>query len=326
MLSVQTTEASTRPAHFGFVYGRASAVQAMNSRLGEIAPTDIPVLLVGETGTGKDAYSRLIHRLSQLRDGGFHKIDCASFNPGHIYSTLASTKASHSAGPQVHTFYLDNVHELDPASQRALLSLLEYGQTSAFGDAHSFRFISSTAVNLEKEVESGKFRRELYFRLNGTCLRLPALRDRVEDIPALAEFFLEKYSSSLKKTPPTLSAQLITELSSCSWPGNIRELENLVRQMVLFGDAHGAIRDFQAANAAMLEPPVSQGVTSLKTASRAASVKAERSLILEALERTHWNRKRAARELQISYKSLLYKIKQIGVTNEKQQEKTEVSA
>jgi DNA-binding NtrC family response regulator len=200
-----------------------------------------------------------------------------------------------------------------------LLSLLpdEENLDSSEG---AFRLISSASINLETEVEAGRFRRELFFRLNGACLRLPPLRNRAEDIPALLDHFLSKHARLLKKPVPVPAAleAAIPSLFGCPWPGNIRELENLARKMVAFGNVQLAMRDLTSARA--IEPPASASghVTSLKAASRAASVKAERELILQALERTHWNRKRAARELQISYKSLLYKIKNIGVTDEKQ--------
>src|SRR5262249_25071190 len=129
--------------------------------------------------------------------------------------------------------------------------------------------------------------------------------------------FLEKYSRTLKKNAPVLTQEVIKSLLSLPWPGNIRELENLARKMIVFGDLRVAMMDFERSAAMKQDFSARVHVTSLKLASRAASEKAERELILQALERTHWNRKRAARELQISYKSLLYKIKQIGVSNEK---------
>jgi DNA-binding NtrC family response regulator len=317
MLGSQTTEILAESVSSGFVYGTNAAIRAVNEMVSEIAPTGIPVLIVGESGTGKDAYARLLHRLSPLREAGFHKIDCASFDACQISSKLAAVRHAHSLNSKFGTLYLDNLHEMDLASQRALLSLLHDDDDSAeFGHGIPVRFASSTTVNLEREVESGRFRRELYFRLNGASLRLPPLRDRIEDVSVLAEYFLKKHSQVLRKNPPPLSSELISTFSSCSWPGNIRELENLVRQIVVFGDPRIAMRDFELAMATKRDIQTGLQPTSLKTAARAASVKAERSLILEALERTHWNRKRAARELQISYKSLLYKIKQIGVTNE----------
>jgi two-component system response regulator AtoC len=194
-----------------------------------------------------------------------------------------------------------------------LLSLLPDGEPSAGNGEKRSRFISSTSRNLEKEVEAGRFRRELYFRINGVILRLPPLRERKEDMPALLEYFLVKHSNELKKDAPELSSDARELMASYDWPGNIRELENLAKKIVAVGDPMLALGDLRATYAGA--PVTSEGphVSSLKVAARAASRRTERELILKALERTHWNRKRAARELQISYKSLLYKIKQIGV-------------
>jgi two-component system response regulator AtoC len=172
--------------------------------------------------------------------------------------------------------------------------------------------VSSTSCNFEKEIEAGRFRLELYFRINGVILRLSPLRDRKEDIPDLLECFLVKHANELKKNTPELSREARKLLFAYDWPGNIRELENVARKIVAVGDAELALGDLRLSRAA--SPAASEGfsVSSLKVAARAASRRTERELILKALEQTHWNRKRAARDLQISYKSLLYKIKQIG--------------
>lgn len=301
----------------GFVFGVSPTVRSLNAAVCEIARTDIPVLLFGESGTGKDSYARLIHRLSPHHDAQFRKINCASVGLNELCAQLRSPERQYASPDNAETIYLDNIQELDVASQRLLLSLLPEEGSADSGDGFPARIISSTAVNLEPEVEAGRFRRELYFRLNGACLRLPLLRDRIEDVPAFVEYFLEKYSHTLKKNAPPLTEEVIRTLVARSWPGNIRELENLARKMIVFGDLQTAMRDFEYSGTA--KPSISAPVqlTSLKLAARAASEKAERELILRALDRTHWNRKRAARELQISYKSLLYKIKQIGVSEEK---------
>ncbi len=141
---------------------------------------------------------------------------------------------------------------------------------------------------------------------------MPPLRDRKEDIPTLLEYFLARHAGELKKAAPVLNNEIMELLASYGWPGNIRELENVTKKIVAVGDAHVALDDLRAPPLGL--PPVDGGpqVTSLKLAARAASRRTERELILKALERTHWNRKRAAQELQISYKALLYKIKRTG--------------
>jgi two-component system, NtrC family, response regulator AtoC len=303
-----------------FVHGIGAAMQSLNDTVTEIARTDIPVLVLGESGTGKDAYARLIHRLSLRNEMRFLKINCASFGSGLLPPQILQPRENHSSTHFSGTLYLDNVQELDLTAQRALLSCLPDAEDSDSGLERSPRLISSAISNLESEVELSRFRRELYYRLNGACFRIPPLRERLEDIPALAEHFLNKYAAVLKRNPPCLDDQAIRVLGAHHWPGNIRELENFTRKAVLFGDFQIALNELQAP--ALTAPRLAVGLpgSSLKLAARAASVKAERELILQALDRTHWNRKRAARELQISYKSLLYKIKQIGVSEEKHED------
>ncbi len=300
-----------------FIYGRGTAMQILNDMAAEIARTDIPVLVVGESGTGKDAYAKLIHRLSLKGDSRLKKINCASFTPGELFGQLRQLKQALTPAESYGTFYLDNVQELDAPSQRELLSSLPDGENPDFREESSIRFISSSAGSLESDVEAGRFRRELYFRLNGVCLRLPPLRERKEDIPALVNYFVNKHSAVLKKVAPPISDAAFQALSAYHWPGNIRELENLARKLVVFGDVQIALNDVQTSGIVSYASADSSQGGSLKVAARAASKKAERELIMQALERTRWNRKRAARELQISYKSLLYKIKQIGVSNGK---------
>ena len=318
MIDTRQTELLAEPtASSGFIHGIGATMMSLNDMVCEIAPTDIPVLIVGQSGTGKDAYARLIHRLSLKQEAEFYKINCAAFDPGQISSYLRMPGQGSLAFIRHATLYLDNVQELDMASQRMLLSLLPDDAISNSNDEVPARLISSTAIDLDSEVETGRFRRELYFRLNGVSLHLPPLRDRIEDVPAFAEYFLNKHSRALKKSAPALGEGVIRALSDCRWPGNIRQLENLTRKMVVFGDAQIALRDFELSTSARPNLNTATHGNSLKRAARAASEKAERELILQALDRTHWNRKRAARELQISYKSLLYKIKQIGVSDGK---------
>ena len=312
MMAIQDFE---QLAGVGFVGGQAATVQPLNLMVAEIAKTDIPVLLVGESGTGKEVYARLIHRLSGLSQAPLKKVSCAALGAERLLAEMreefhSGTVSGEAAG---RTVYLDEIHELDIASQRALLSLFSEGEPKGCGGKTVSRFISSTSRNLEKEIEAGRFRRELYFRINGVVLRLPPLRERREDIPALLEYFLLKHSNELKKNIPELDNETRGLLVSYDWPGNIRELENIARKIVAVGDTARALGDLDLVRTSSPVTGESVRGSSLKVASRAAARRAERELILRALEQTHWNRKRAARELQISYKSLLYKIKLIGV-------------
>lgn len=314
-----TTLVAEDPGTTGFVYGLGPAMVTLNAIASEIAHTDIPVLIFGESGTGKDTYARLLHRLSQKGDSRLWKINCSSVDPGDLLGQVHEAMGRLSTREPIGSIYLDNIHELDLACQCVLLSHLPDGESFGSQEALCARLISSTTRSLESEVESGRFRRELYFRLNGASLRLPALRDRREDICILMEFFLHKHSRVLNKKVSPLSKKAIQTLAAYHWPGNVRELEHFARKIVVFGDVQMALNDLQAARIINQRPMESGRGASLKVAARAASKEAERELILQALERTRWNRKRAAQELQISYKSLLYKIKQIGTLNEEQQ-------
>jgi two-component system response regulator AtoC len=293
------------------LWGGAAAMRALNSMVPELARTTIPILLLGESGTGKEVYARALHRLAGGDAGQLRKISCPSVNARHFLHEIKAGLRKSSEGKKVGTLFLDEIEELNPECQRHLLTLVgDLGILTEEQDA-KVRLISATASDLEKEVEAGRFRRELYFRINGACLKLPPLRERIEDIPAFTDYFLSRHAEGLKKKAPALNQETLEVLVSYHWPGNVRELENVARKMVALGDAALAVSDLRVAR--MIRPAgMNAGkFSSLKVAARAASRQTERELILQALQRTKWNRKRAARELQISYKSLLYKLKQI---------------
>src|SRR5260370_11374139 len=205
-----------------FVCGHAACVQHSNVMVVEIAKTDMPVLLMGESGTGKEVYARLIHRLSGFSEAPLKKVNCAAMDIGRLLRDMQEEVLAHKESQDVapRTVFLDGVHELDSACQRVLLSLLPDGEPKGGSRKTAWRFISSTSRNLEKEIQAGRFRRELYFRINGVILRLPPLRERKEDIPALLEYFLAKHSKELKKDIPELNDDTRELLVSYHWPGN----------------------------------------------------------------------------------------------------------
>ena len=306
----------------GFVGGLSPAMLTLESMITEIAQTSIPVLLVGESGTGKQMFAHRIHALSPRSEEALVKIACAAMTREGLASELGMSgndngkanrrKLQSPAG----TILLDEISELDAACQRALLYALPDGEECPRAGTVGARLVSTTNRNLDEEIRTGRFRSELYYRISGVCLRLPPLRDRKEDIPMLAEFFLTKHATLLGRPRRELRSRTVQILAEYSWPGNVRQLENVVKNIVALADEDLAVSELAAA------PPVKRPAASvartdsLKVASRAASREAERELILKALERTRWNRKRAAQELQISYKSLLYKLKQIGLPDE----------
>jgi two-component system response regulator AtoC len=293
----------------GFVYGQSEAIRTVNRIVGEIAQTEIPVLLSGESGTGKDVYGKLIHHLSRQRERPLVKLSCTMLEPGDLLGRVKRAVGEADVEGNVGTLFLDGIDELDLDCQKVLLAMLQQQETASRGRM-SFRLVSSTTKNLDKEIAMGRFRRELYFRINGVCVTLPPLRDRKTDIVPLAEYFLEKHALETSKRTPVLSREDQELLRTHNWPGNARELENLARRIVALGESKTVTLELQAPAA---HPGAGANLkqASLKAVAREASRLAERDLILKALEKTHWNRKQAARQLQISYKALLYKIKQI---------------
>ena len=317
-MTTYLSDADPSVAASPFVRGQSTATLSLNSMLEDIARSNIPVLLMGESGTGKEVYGRMIHRLSKQSHVPLKKISCGAVQPGEFLAQLKSELQENGEAAQSgRTLFLDGIDELDLESQKILLSILPDGEIGENSSSRA-RVIASTSRNLEKEIEAGRFRKELYFRINGVCLRLPPLRDRKEDIGIFMEHFLAKHATELGRDALALSDKDLEFLVSHDWPGNVRELENLARRMVLLGGSRSAIEELGEMPKPELSRMEEPRGFSLKAAARTASRQAERDLIAKALERTHWNRKRAAQELQISYKSLLYKIKQTGLEEEGQ--------
>ena len=263
----------------------------------ELSQNDVPVLVVGEHGSGKAAAAARIHDLSRRASEPF----CAYHVGGNGESVLAACDARGG------TVYLQEVGGLTAAEQQELVHQIGLSNAER---VRAPRFICGTAVELEPEVRAGRVREDLYYRISGVCLRLPPLRQRKEDIPALRDLFLAAAARELSRNVPALSAETENFFLEYNWPGNIRELRDAARAIVALGDEALAMRGLRS-----LLRRADQGngeKISLKEAARAASRETERELILQVLTRTRWNRRRAAQELQISYKALLYKLKQIG--------------
>jgi DNA-binding NtrC family response regulator len=277
-----------------------------------IAPTNLPILLIGESGTGKAFIAQRVHQLSTRHHEPFFKAICSGLNAetvaGH-FDGSASDNGHRSGGG---TLFLKEISELSDAAQRSLLSSILEKDSELDGHSGGPRLVSSTTVDLEEEVAANRFRRDLYYRLKGACLHLPPLRERKEDVPGLAEVLLHKHSLLLGQMRPSMDLEDFGLLQEWHWPGNIRELDNVIKQIVVLNDAKCVISELVGAAKAERKPGTSVSRLALKAATRAASRRVEEQLILDALAKTRWNRKRAAQELQISYKSLLSKLKQIG--------------
>ena len=312
--------AEKRPAEPAslMIPGVSASFSLLRRVIAEIATTDIPVLILGESGSGKEVIATEIHRLSTRSMKPFVKFSCSTASFDWLLGAALESGGNGGHARHEGTTLFDEVSQLDLEKQGLLLNLLPDGERAVSSGCLTSRIISTSTRDLTEEMRCGSFREELYFRLNGICLRIPSLRQRKEDIPPLLAAFLTKYANLLGRQQPAIKNATLDLLIQHSWPGNVRELENIARKIVALGDDSLAVSDLALGTDARVPgKTVSNGSHTsprpLKQAAREASRKAERQLILESLERTHWNRKRSARELQISYKALLYKLKQLSL-------------
>ena len=280
----------------------------------KLAPTNIPLLLIGENGTGKEILANRIHQLSLMSGQPLVKVICAFLNSE---SLSAHFKRSNNGKEEKGTLFCREISELDPVSQRTLQYSLPQEELTATQRCTGPRFIASTTRNLEEEVRNGLFRADLYYQITAASITLVPLRRRAEDIPAFVELFLMKHSTLLGRPRPHLDSEDFVVLQKYSWPGNIRELENVVRRIVALNDPKAVLSPLLLR---MNDTPITHHLGKtfpMKAAARAAYDRTQRQLILDTLAKNYWNRKRAAQELQISYKSLLNKLKQMRAEEEK---------
>jgi len=304
-------------------------MRAIRSLIESIADTDTTVLIRGESGVGKDLIARALHAASTRRQGPFIKVNCAAIPQGLLESELfghekgAFTGAHRRKPGQFEfankgTIYLDEIAELPPALQAKILHVLQDFRFSRVG-GHGMidvdaRVVAATNRDLEQAMERGEFREDLYYRLNVVEIRVPPLRERREEIPALAAWFLAKFNAQYGRQKQ-LPAGTLARLSSYSWSGNVRELENAVRRLVVLSDGEQAVEALvdrrRPTPVDALRPLVTE---SLREIARRGAREAERKALAEVLERVHWNRAEASRILKVSYKTLLNKICECGLT------------
>ncbi|MGB8495390.1 MAG: sigma-54 dependent transcriptional regulator [Candidatus Acidiferrum sp.] len=299
----------------------------------QIAPVDVPVFVCGESGVGKEVVARMIHLRSKRRNQAFVKVNCAAL-PGELleselfgYEQGAFTGAVRAKPGKFEmankgTIFLDEIAEMSTHLQAKLLHVLQDHQYSRLGGRHlvetDVRVLAATNVDVQEAMKTGKFREDLYYRLNVLSINVPPLRERTTEIPLLFRHFLEKYSEKFGKTLQTPSKHLMDAAMNYPWPGNLRELENFVKRYVILEDDEGSLRELveMSATRQRIAPrevtniPKTQG---LKALVRGLKDEAEMEAIADALEKTRWCRKDAAKMLGISYKALLYKMRQFNL-------------
>lgn len=304
----------------------------------EIARTDVSVLIKGESGTGKELVAQSIHMNSHRKEKPFIKVNCAAIPQNLLESELFGFEKGAFTGAYLKkpgkfelanggTILLNEIGEIDISIQAKLLQVLQDGEFSRLGGNGDIsvdtRVITTTKDHLEKSMMGGKFREDLFFRINVMSITLPPLRERREQILPLSLYFFNLCKKKFGKSSPWLSAETLDVFKKYSWPGNIRELENMIKRIILFGERVATRSLIQSQNNDEIDPSYHDGFTpngtkgldflNLKKIRREATESAEKELMQKTLNETHWNRKEAARLLQVSYKALLYKIQKYNL-------------
>jgi two-component system, NtrC family, response regulator AtoC len=341
------------------IFGSSAAMQAVRQKVEKVAASGVPILIQGDSGTGKGLLARFIHNLQSVPDTTFVKVNCAAI-PGSLleselfgYEKGAFTGAYAAKPGRVElahggTLFLDGIDDIDLSLQAKLLQLLQDGQFSRIGGQEdkrvNVRVICATNRQLEHEVAQGRFRQDLFYRINVLSIQLPPLRARAEDISGLVSYFLDLHRLRHNLPAKPLSPAAMRLLEKHPWPGNIRELENLVKRYVIVGNEAQIIRELSTHKPIMSSLSVAAGqgngraaestapakaslyptpqnideMPSLLEIGRRAAMAAEREAIERVLTQTRWNRRQAAKILKISYKALLNKLKVIEEQNQAQ--------
>src|ERR1700677_4455743 len=331
-----------------FFIAASVAMRKIRSQAALVAHVDIPVLLLGESGTGKEVLARLIHKLSPRAHRTFLKVNCAAvpadlleselfgYEPGAFIGATHAKRGKFelcSKGPSL----LDEIGEMPPALQPKLLHVLQDQQFSRLGSRSiikvDVRILAATNIDIPQALASKRLREDLYYRLNAFTLQLPPLRERKEEIPILLKHFMTRMAEQYARPQIPLSPALLEACQRYMWPGNLRELNNFLKRYLILGDENLAAAELQPRHdgnggAAHGDSGTKSGEAGggLKSLARSAKDEAEGEAIRQALEQTNWNRKQAAVLLQISYKALLYKIRQYGIAEAKSHHKLSAGA
>jgi DNA-binding NtrC family response regulator len=343
----QLREQVRQQSDFAMLFGTSPKMEEVKMTIEQVADTTATVLIRGESGTGKEVVARMIYAHSSRRDKPFVKVNCAAIPHELLESELfgyepgaftGATRQKLGKFDQAHygTIFLDEISEMHPALQAKLLHVLQDGEFARLGGkrdiAVDVRVLSATNKLLEKAVEEGVFREDLFYRLNVVTIHIPPLRERREEIPVFLDFFQRKYSEFYGKQPAAFSDYAVGRMMEYNWPGNIRELENLVKRYVIVGNEPQIIRELsthkpimsslagslsseKAPEPAASPMPAEMSMPSLLEIGKRAAMQAEREAIERVLAQTRWNRRQAAKILKVSYKALLNKLKAMEEQN-----------
>src|SRR5882762_2972773 len=334
-----------------FFVAASPAMKKIRAQAALVANVDIPVLLLGESGTGKEVLGRLVHKLSPRAHRTFLKVNCAAVPADLLESELfgyeagAFTGATHPKPGKFElcnrgTILLDEIGEMPPQLQAKLLHVLQDQQFSRLGSRTvikvDVRILAATNINIPEALANKSLREDLYYRLNAFTLSLPPLRERKEEVPILLKHFMSRMSERYARAPLPLSPTMMAACLEYCWPGNLRELSNFIKRYLILGDETLAIAELnpkndvnggQHANAdAKIGGTTESSAGGLKSLARSAKDEAEAAAITQALDHTNWNRKQAAVLLKISYKALLYKIRQYRIAESRNHHKLSAGA
>jgi DNA-binding NtrC family response regulator len=313
------------------IIGKSPVLLEVANNIQKVAPAKTSVLLLGESGTGKELFARAIHFLSPRKEHPFIPINCAAIPRELLESELFGHEKGAFTGADSRklgkfeladkgTIFLDEIGEMDMSLQSKILRTLQEGEIERVGGINPIkvdvRIIAATNKNLEAEVANGRFREDLYYRLSVFPIVVPPLKDRKEDIPALVEHFISKYSAEMKTSKKAITPEAMEILKNYQWKGNVRELENVIERALILCDG-----DTITPEHLRLNPPIPEKTTlhdipldgTLEETANAALRIAETLRIKKALESTHGNKSKAAELLKVSYKTLLTKIKEYGI-------------
>jgi two-component system, NtrC family, response regulator AtoC len=334
--STQVPESSDFPPP-DIYFGPSPTMQAVRQKIDRAAGLNVPILVLGESGTGKEVLARYIHERSPWRGGPFVKVNCPAIPGTLLESELfgfqkGAFTGAYAAKPgriemaQGGTLFLDEIAELDASLQAKLLHVLQDGHFTRIGDHEEKRMdarvVCATNRDLQREIESGSFRSDLFYRINVITITLPALRERRDDIPYLVDYLRARFNRRFEREAPPLSSETLYLLRARDWPGNIRELENCIARYVVLGSEESFYAErVERAPSHFSDERSADGKIPLKRIAQQATRRMERDVILKVLQANHWNRRKAAEVLKISYRALLYKVRQAGLPAKRPRQK-----